>query len=311
MKKKLLILSLITLALINFASAYNGFISDALDAIGMENLFLIIIFLGTFTLSYIPLSRIWKQNTGAAGVLAFLVGLGITAGINYYDCNVSELIYGLGINEGIIIPIAFLALTIFAIIIAIKKGLGILFMSIGALLLVLSYWAYEKSILIGTGAILLFLGIILWWRRRKKKQRQGLESDYSGRGKFAEFDRKVGRGIARGIRGTPRFFKGKVATPAAGFGREAGAFGKWAGKKGWGAGKWTREKAKQRKINKSEVAAYKEKQKREAEEKIKRKKLQSHLDYLKKEYNKIQRQNPNDPKLIKIAEEVKKIRRQR
>ncbi len=226
MKKRLLIFSIITLALINFASAYTGIVSDFFNEIGIDNLFLIIVFLGSFTISYFPLSRIFNQNRAAAGVLAFLVGLGITAGVNYMEWDISGFFYELGIDEGLLLPIAFLVSTILIIFTIWKVGIGVVLIILGILFMVLSHWAYEQEITLAIGIIAFILGIFLWWKRRKKKQKDELESDYTGRGRFGEKARKK---IWGGIKGGTK--KGLGA-------------GKWAIKKGWGTGKnaWQIEK---------------------------------------------------------------------
>jgi len=166
MKKGLLILPLITLLLINFTSA--GFIGDTFDLIGIDNILLVIIFLGSFTLSYIPLNKFFKNNGGIAGVLSFLVALGITAGINYTGFDISGLFLDLGIGEAILFPAVFLVLIIGIIIFIWKKGFGVFLMSLGALLFTLSWISYEDEIIRYAGVFLFIIGAFLWWRKKPK-----------------------------------------------------------------------------------------------------------------------------------------------
>lgn len=267
MKKGLLILSLVTLSLINFASA--GFIGDTFDWVGIENLFLVIIFLGSFTLSFIPLSRVFKQSGNIPVILAILVALGITAGVHYTGFDISGIFFDLGINETILFPIVSIILLIGIIYFIWKKGFGVFLMSLGALLFTLSWISYEEDIIRYASAILFIIGAFLWWRKNHPKQ------DTSP-GFWTKNRKMVGEEkIKKGAR--------------------------WGAKKSWGGakatGKWAKNKAlsetfaKDRNMSKrrAEKAAYEEKAKREEWDKkvkIKQQKDKKNMAArMQKEYN--------------------------
>jgi hypothetical protein len=169
MKKGLLILPLVTLLLINFVSA--GIISDTLNIIGLEDLFLVIIFLISFTLSYLALSRVFRKGGGAAGILAFLVALGITAGISFSDFNVPNLFYDFGIDEGILWPIALILLLAGIGFFIYTYSFATLLMIMGILIFALSWISYEEDIMKWLGGGLFIIGAFLWWRKKPRTPR--------------------------------------------------------------------------------------------------------------------------------------------
>lgn len=136
-----------------------------------QTVFLVIVFLLSFILINISLSRVLHDNKAAAGIAAFLVSLGITYGIWNYDLDITGFIYNLGISGDTLYYAMAILIIIKIILIIYFFGFSTFLLAIGGLLTVLSYWAYERQNLLITGLILMLIGLIIIWIKRKKKSK--------------------------------------------------------------------------------------------------------------------------------------------
>lgn len=145
---------------------------EILYRIGPSNIFLILIFLITFILLHYSLIRVFNKQPASGSILAILFALGITYGIWYYGFDVQSLFYGLGINMDNLYTVAPIVAVIIMILIGFLFGASILFLIAGGLLMVLSFWAYEKVVVFITGSVLLAIGIIILSKKLKRKRTQ-------------------------------------------------------------------------------------------------------------------------------------------
>ena len=167
MKKSLLIL-VMTLCLINFASAYYGSygsfsLGDLLDSIDSSTMILGAVFIISFAVLNFALSRAFRDNRATAGVVAFVISLLITYGINKTGFNIEELFYGIGISSDFLYFILPILLLIGAIYLGTKVGFGIMLIIIGALFIIITFTdlIYAKGIMFLSGIISLIAGFFI------------------------------------------------------------------------------------------------------------------------------------------------------
>ena len=186
MKKSMLLILSILFSL-SFISAYYGSyssfsFSDLLNEIDSSTMILGTIFIISFALINFSLSKVFKDrygepNRAIAGILAFVISLLITWGINKTNFDIENLFYNIGFSEGFLYTILPLILIAGLIFLALKTSWGIMLMIIGALLTAISFTnlIYEKGITLLIGIILLVAGI---WLSRKKKRSMINSQDY-------------------------------------------------------------------------------------------------------------------------------------
>ena len=180
-KKRFVILSFILgIMLVSFVSAqYWGgrlSLSDLLYNIDPSNIILGVVFIVVFAILYFSLSRFFKDREGRpnkviAAVIALSAALLITYGINRTGFNIEGLFYNIGISREalyIILPILVMAGLIYAIL---KRRIKELFLIIGGILVVLSFFVYEKVVTLVVGIILILIGLFV-------KKKRGLGRGY-------------------------------------------------------------------------------------------------------------------------------------
>ncbi|MBU4069959.1 MAG: hypothetical protein KJ646_03170 [Nanoarchaeota archaeon] len=171
MQKKGLSFTVFLLSL-NFISAYSGSFSlgEILSDIDPSTLILGSLLLIFFAFLNFALSKFFKENKAAAGVVAFLVSLLLVYGINLTGMDYENFFYNIGLSEEIITTIfPFLILGAFVIGI-IKIGIGSTLMLFGFSLFAVSGftdWIYESEVGMFFGVILIGFGA--WLYNRKKK----------------------------------------------------------------------------------------------------------------------------------------------
>jgi len=174
--RTLLLLIMLGISLINFASAaYYGNLSlgNLLDQIDASTIFLGAVFIIAFAFINFSLSKVFKGNKATAGVVAFALSLLITYGINRSGFDFNNLFYNfgysLGLSEDILYGVVLLILVagvIYLIMKFAKESLVI----IGGLLIVASFFTYEKVILIFFGLILIIARFFIkkgTWEKKK------------------------------------------------------------------------------------------------------------------------------------------------
>ena len=175
--KKSLVIPVITLSLINFASAYYGSyfsFSDLLNSIDPSTMILGAVFIISFAFINFALVRVFKDNKASAGIVAFVVSLLIIYGINKSGFDIEELFYGIGISSGFLYTILSLVLLAGVIYLIIKLKTKALFV-IGGLFIIVSFTnlVYEKDAMIILGIILLVVGLYVDHKWPEKKQLKG------------------------------------------------------------------------------------------------------------------------------------------
>lgn len=177
MKKSMLLISSILFSL-SFISAYYGSyssfsFSDLLNEIDSSTMILGAIFIISFALVNFSLSRVFKDQQGEpnraiAGIVAFVISLLITWGINKTDFDIENLFYNIGFSEGFlytILPLIILGAFIFAII---KWGLGKSLFFAGLFLIAATFVVYMKGLTLFLGFLFGIVGAIIWYKYPKK-----------------------------------------------------------------------------------------------------------------------------------------------
>ncbi len=157
MKKGALIF-FITLAVLNFVSAQG--ISDFLNEIDQSTVILYAVFIISFSLLFFSLSKMFKDNKSTAGIISGILAFLLTYWVNKSEIDIEGFFFDIGISESaffLIISLLIIGGIIFTII-KLKKNSLFVF---GGLMILLSFFVYEKLILITLGIILLIVGFVL------------------------------------------------------------------------------------------------------------------------------------------------------
>ncbi|MCK5149542.1 hypothetical protein KAJ87_01300 [Candidatus Pacearchaeota archaeon] len=290
-----------------------------------------------FVASFVPinfiLSRVIKNKTtgepnkGIAGMISLALALIITYGVNTFDFDIENLFFDMGLPTDIftiILPIITIIIIIAGIIFAIVKFKFVrkyfLFI-LGGLFFLLSFIVYEgnRLFMIILAVISGVIGLFLKFKkkdsvgggnynykqtREEKRYRQQLEKE-----KYYQ-QKDVNKKLKRNWEQQQREKQMKAV----------GEFGKkWGGKIGKGAEtvgkgvKWTANKSTRpirKRIRAQKIANRREE--RLAKEqpgisKWQRANYRARYKELRKQYDKIGKQNPNDPRLPGLAQEAKRL----
>lgn len=128
-----------------------------------------LLFVIFFALTNLALNRTLK-NRGTASVVAFCVSLLAVFGISRTNWSASGLFYNIGMSDKVlytVVPILILAGLIFMVW---KLKLARALFFTGLFLIILSFFAYEKMILLIIGIVLLIVGLFLWFRKGRVKK---------------------------------------------------------------------------------------------------------------------------------------------
>ncbi len=191
-KGKLLFSFTIGLFLISFVSAYYGSygsfsLSDLLDSIDSSTMILGAVFIISFALVNFALVRVFRDNKATAGIVAFVVSLLITYGINRTGFDFEGLFYNVGISEGFLYAVLPFVLLAGVIYLGIRFSFGTTLIGVGFLLIIISFtdFIYEKGIAIFIGVILILIGKYLPnfgghldYKRKLSEQKYGQKLDY-------------------------------------------------------------------------------------------------------------------------------------
>jgi hypothetical protein len=158
--KKSILSFFILAAMTDFASAQSSF-SDLLSQVDQSMVILAAIFLISFSLLFFSLKKFFKSNkgdNGTAGIISAILAFLLTYWVNQSGFsnlgNFSGFFLNFGISQDVlmtIIPIVVLIGAIF-VIIKLKKDSLLVF---GGLCLLLSFFVYDKTVLIVAGVILI------------------------------------------------------------------------------------------------------------------------------------------------------------
>ena len=295
MRKRVLLI--LNLFLINFVSAYYGSYSsfslgDLLDAIEPSTMILGAVFIISFAFVNFSLLKVFKDkygepNKATAGVVAFVVSLLITYGINRTGFDFEGLFFNIGISSDLLYTIMPLILLAGLIYLTYKFRYKTLIV-LGLLLIGVSFTdlIYSKGATILIGIVLLALGF--FWMKRWKPSGQRIRA--AGRGAWRGASR-TGRGLGAGA----RYAEGKARTF----------------RQGQGDRKQQKAQRQQERAH-EEALIENEKRKREQQQ---QKQIEydrkAHLKSLTREYNKIQKSNPSDPRLYELVKTIKQVKKQK
>ncbi len=334
MEKKSLIVPVLFVFLLNFVNAqfYGGF-TDFLYNIDPNAMTLGVLFIVLFAILFFSLSRIFKDKYGYPNkTIATIVALALSVlcvyWVNRTGFDTTDLFYSIGFSEEIlyiIAPLIILAGLIFIFTRFKEKRFGKSLLILGGLLLVLSFTdlIYEKEFLTIISIIMIVVG--LWLTLRRARGSRGPRPWRSPKPWRNPKPRRAPRG-REGPQGPmgPTGSQGPTGEAGRTYGRKYGITPREPRPEGRRAGLEKMRQVKER--LKEERRAEKEEQKRLAYEKkqvqieqgqqkqiAQQEKLQitSNLQSLIKTYNEIQRQNPSDPRLMDIAKEVKRLKREK
>ena len=189
MKRKLLGVLLISLFLMNFASAqiYGSFsLGSILNGVDDSTIVLGMLFVIFFVLINFSLTKFFKGNKSVAGTIAFAVSLLIVWGINSSGFGYTNIFYNIFffVPSEVIQTLWPLAVIGFAVVLSIKygikQGIGILFIGSGSLMILLSFTnlVYETSGGLGFGGMLIIIGAVLWAWGVKSGKKKTVEIAY-------------------------------------------------------------------------------------------------------------------------------------
>jgi hypothetical protein len=159
MKKWLSIFVL--LVSINLISAAS--LSELLNGIDQSTILFFGIFIISFMLLFFSLKKIFKGDTTTSGIISIALSFMIVYGINKSGLSMENFFFDLGISGNImeivytIAPLLIIAGIIFTVVKLKKDSLLV----IGGLLIIASFFIYEKTISIVIGAILIIVRIFL------------------------------------------------------------------------------------------------------------------------------------------------------
>ncbi len=153
---------------ISLVSAQGSF-SDLLDQLDQSAVVLSAIFIISFAIIFFSLSKsVFKDNTTISGIISAVISFLIIYGINKTGFDFEGFFYDIGLSGDIlmaIIPFIIIGGVIF-LIIKLKSSSLLVF---GALLIGLSFFAYEGFVLAIIGGILFIVGLFLLGSKRKKE----------------------------------------------------------------------------------------------------------------------------------------------
>lgn len=167
-KNNLPLILFVFLTLTNFASAqsYGGrfSLSDLLFSVDSSTMILGIIFVASFILINISLTRVFKDNKTAAGSLSLLISLGIVWGINLTGLNYEEffqnIFFYIGLPSGIIEALWPILLLVVALVLILKfKGNSVPIF--GVFLFSAGFFFAEGGVLMGLGAGLIIIWVLM------------------------------------------------------------------------------------------------------------------------------------------------------
>jgi len=158
--------------LTSFVSAYNyGLsLSDFLNNIDSSTMILGAVFIVAFAIINFSLTKAFKDNKATAGVIAFVISLFITWGINKSGFDFEGLFYGIGINAGfleVLLPIILIA-GIVGLIFWVGGALTLIILGIALLIASSTDYIYETGTGMFLGAILFIAG--LGWALLRRRQ---------------------------------------------------------------------------------------------------------------------------------------------
>lgn len=311
---------LLSLFLTRLASALS--FSETLSFIDPTLLTLAIVFVIAFGVLYFSVSKIFKGNKAISAVIAIALSFLIVYWVNNL-VSLATLFSGWGISDETLYtvgPILLLALIIFLFV---KLKLAGVCLILGGIFILagITGLVYSTDIAIIIGIVLAVIGLIALLKKKGKikfsgprenwvssrqaaRNRESPARDYNARNyniqhereRIAEQQREIARANAMRVAGEDYAREERRRRES----MEA----------------LERERTEQQRAEQQreeERAAQQQRQmaQEQQQEKFLQKQIGSDINSLIRTYNEIQRQNPSDPRLMEIANEVKRLRHQK
>lgn len=152
-------------------------ISDMFSSIDPNTMLLGLLFIIFYVLINFSLSKVFKKERASSAIISLCVSLLAVYGLNKLNWDLSGVYLNLGLSEEFlysVVPLIILGLAILGSFVKDsmtgrrKFRLYRLFMILGGLLILLSFFAYEQTILFIAGIVLILIGLFLLWRIKKK-----------------------------------------------------------------------------------------------------------------------------------------------
>ncbi len=152
-------------------------LNDFLYAIDPNTMVLGLLFIIFYVFINFSLSKIFRRERASSAIISLCVSLLAVYGINRLNWDLSNIVFNLGISENIlytVVPWIILGLAVLASFVKDpttgrrRFRLYRLFMILGAFLILISFFAYEKGIVMIIGIALILIGLFLLWRSKKK-----------------------------------------------------------------------------------------------------------------------------------------------
>jgi hypothetical protein len=140
---------------------------EVLYNIDPNTMILGLLFIIFFVLIQFLLGRSLRDKM-SSNIIAFCVALLAVYGLNRTNFDISGVFYNWGIGDGIIYGVIPFIILVGLIWITWKLGISRALMIVGGLLIIASFFVYEKAVVLILGIALVILGFILWIRRKKK-----------------------------------------------------------------------------------------------------------------------------------------------
>jgi hypothetical protein len=131
-----------------------------------------LLFVIFFVFIQLILSRMLKDKNSAS-IIALCMSLLSIYGISKTGFDLTEFFYGVGINDNIIYTIIPIIILVGLIYLFWKVKLRFILTGAGIIMIVGSFFVYEKTTVLIIGIVALVLGLILMWREARRKVKKG------------------------------------------------------------------------------------------------------------------------------------------
>jgi LPXTG-motif cell wall-anchored protein len=152
-------------------------LNDFLYSVAPNTMLLGLLFIIFYIFINFSLSKIFREERASSAIISLCVSLLAVYGINRTSLDISGIFSSIGISEELIyavVPWLIIGLAILGSFVKDKITgrkrfrLYRLFIILGAFLIILSFFAYEQTVLLIAGIALILIGLFLLWKSKKK-----------------------------------------------------------------------------------------------------------------------------------------------
>ncbi len=164
-------------------------ISDFLDALGFENMFLVAVFLISFALLSFILKGVFKRQFKESSntittIIAFCIAMLIVFGVNAMHLDLGSFFYDIGLESGVLEMIIYLVLLAGILFVFYKFGIAKTLMITAILLIyssIFTTWFYEADTVFYMGVVIFFIALVLYFIGKKLKKKEKKAEDEEAR----------------------------------------------------------------------------------------------------------------------------------